>query len=82
MSTSLVTYDLVPTAPAATRTAKPVAMTKRPGLFARFLAAVMKSRRRHAMEDLRRHGLRIPRELDDAGLNLSRRDEDSLPFGR
>jgi hypothetical protein len=76
MSTSLVTYELAahprPVAPAR----------KRPGLFARILARMIESRRRQAMEELRRHGLRLPRELEDAGLKISARNEDSLPFVR
>jgi hypothetical protein len=76
MSTSLVTYDLA----AGARVA--VSAIKRPGLFARVFAAVMESRRKHAMEELRRHGLRLPRELEDAGLKISARNEDSLPFVR
>ena len=29
-----------------------------------------------------RHGLRLPRELEEAGLKISARNEDSLPFVR
>ncbi len=51
---------------------------KRKGLFARFMAA----RQRQADQELRRHGLRLPRELEEAGLKISARNEDSLPFVR
>ena len=51
---------------------------RRKGLFARF----MEARQRQAMQELRRHGLRLPRELEEAGLKISERNEDSLPFVR
>ena len=47
-------------------------------LFARF----MEARQRQAMLELRRHGLRLPRELEEAGLKIGARNEDSLPFVR
>ena len=34
------------------------------------------------MADLARHGLRLPRELEEAGLKIGPRNEDSLPFVR
>ena len=46
--------------------------------FTRF----MEARQRQAMEDLRRHGLRLPRGLEEAGLKINGRNEDSLPFVR
>jgi hypothetical protein len=70
---STITYG---TAIPATRPARPAA--KRPSLFARFMAA----RQLQAEAELRRHGLRLPRELEDAGLKLNSRNEDSLPFVR
>jgi hypothetical protein len=69
-----ITYDLA-TARAATA-ARPI--RKRKGLFARFIEA----RQKQAMLELRRHGLRLPRELEEAGLRISQRNEDSLPFVR
>ena len=48
---------------------------KRKGLFARF----MEARQRQALQELHRHGLRLPRELEEAGLKISARNEDSLP---
>jgi hypothetical protein len=69
---STITYGLAPTA-------RPEAPArKRRGLFARFMAA----RQRQAEQELRRHGLRLPHELEEAGLKLNARNEDSLPFVR
>jgi hypothetical protein len=42
----------------------------------------MAARQRQAMQELYRHGLRLPRELEDAGLKIGARNEDSLPFVR
>jgi hypothetical protein len=46
--------------------------------FHRFMAA----RQRSAELELARHGLQLPRELEDAGLKISGRNEDALPFVR
>jgi hypothetical protein len=74
---STITYDAAATARAATPTgATPVC--KRKGLFAR----LMEARQRQAAQELARHGLRLPRELEEAGLKISARNEDSLPFVR
>ncbi len=51
-------------------------------LLSRFLARLIEYRRAQAMEELRRHGLRMPRELEEAGLKITARNEDSLPFVR
>jgi hypothetical protein len=48
------------------------------GLFAR----LMEARQRQAFHELQRHGLRLPRELEEAGFKISARNEDSLPFMR
>jgi len=73
---STITYG---TAIPATGPVQPTGRaTKRPSLFARFMAA----RQLQAEAELRRHGLRLPRELEDAGLKLNSRNEDSLPFIR
>jgi hypothetical protein len=72
---STVTYG---SAIAAAVPAQPKVIARRPGLFARFMAA----RRKQAEIELSRHGLRLPRELEEAGLKLSARNEDSLPFVR
>jgi hypothetical protein len=71
-----ITYDVVAAAPAVAQTAAPA--RKRKGLFARF----MEARKKAAMLELARHGLRLPRELEEAGLKISARNEDSLPFVR
>jgi hypothetical protein len=73
---STITYDIADATQAGTPTA-PVAR-KRKGLFARF----MEARHKQAMQELARHGLRLPRELEEAGLKISARNEDSLPFVR
>jgi hypothetical protein len=74
---STITYDIAGSAPA--KAASPAApVRKRMGLFAR----IMESRQRQAEEHLARRGLRLPRELEDAGLKISSRNEDSLPFIR
>jgi len=70
---STVTYG---TAIPATASAQTPA--KRPGLFARFMAA----RQLQAEAELRRHGLHLPRELEEAGFKIGARNEDSLPFVR
>jgi hypothetical protein len=71
---STLTYDIAATTQAAT----PTVARKRKGLFARFIEA----RQKLAMQELARHGLRLPRELEEAGLKISARNEDSLPFVR
>jgi hypothetical protein len=73
---STLTYDIATTAQAAKPTTAPG--RKRKGLFGRFIEA----RQRLAMQELARHGLRLPRELEEAGLKISARNEDSLPFIR
>jgi hypothetical protein len=73
---STVTYDAMPNVRAVT-TAK-IPAGKRKGLFARLIEA----RQQQANEELRRHGLHLPRELEDAGLKIGARNEDSLPFVR
>jgi hypothetical protein len=73
---STVTYDVAVTAGAETPAKAPV--RKRKGLFARFI----ENRQRQAMLELARHGVRLPRELEEAGLRISARNEDSLPFVR
>jgi hypothetical protein len=77
---STITYDVVPAARAATPAVSCV--RARPGLFSRLLARFMAARQRQAMQELQRHGLRLPRELEEAGLKISGRNEDSLPFVR
>src|SRR3954463_9275605 len=71
---STFTYDVAATNQAGTPATAPV--RKRKGLFARF----MEARQRQAIMELRRHGLQLPRELEEAGLKIGERNEDSLPF--
>ena len=77
---STLTYDIATTARPGTKSATPTAAPapKRKGLFTRFIEA----RQKLAMQELARHGLRLPRELEEAGLKISARNEDSLPFVR
>jgi hypothetical protein len=73
---STITYGTAISGTCRTQTTAPAA--KRPGLFARFMAA----RQLQAEVELRRHGLRLPRELEEAGFRINARNEDSLPFVR
>jgi hypothetical protein len=70
---SAITYGVVAGAVQATHPRR-----KRKGLFARFIEA----RQKAAIQELARHGLRLPRELEEAGFKISARNEDSLPFVR
>ena len=81
---STIAYDVgTTTRTAKARTGAPAAAVRtRPGLFSRLLARFMEARQKQAMQELYRHGLRLPRELEDAGLKISVRNEDSLPFVR
>ena len=74
---SMITYDIAPTAsrPSGQRSAG----RKRKGLLR---PGFMEARQRQALQELQRHGLRLPRELEEAGLKISERNEDSLPFVR
>ena len=73
---SAITYGSPHTTSAGKRTSRPLGQRK--GLWARF----MEARQRQAFQELQRHGLRLPRELEEAGLKISARNEDSLPFMR
>ena len=73
---SAITYDVAATARA--NTPATASVRKREGLFARF----MEARKRQAVMELRRHGLHLPSELEDAGMKIGERNEDSLPFVR
>src|SRR4051794_7729037 len=57
---STITYDAASTGRTETTAVAPV--RKRKGLFAR----IMEARQRQAMLELSRHGLRLPRELEEA----------------
>lgn len=68
---SAITYDRTP-----------AATPKRPGRWVRLYARIIEAPRRTAMEELRRHGLKLPQELEEAGWKINERSEDSLPFVR
>ena len=55
---------------------------KRKGWFARALARMVAARQRQAMNEIRRYGIVLPRELEQAEWKVSGRSEDSLPFQR
>ena len=78
---SIATYD---TASAVRTKATPAAegVGKRPGLFARLYAGVLEARHRKALEELKRHGVMLPDELEQAGWKINERSEDQLPFTR
>jgi len=78
---SIVTYDTASAVRAQT-TPKAAPASKRPSLFARFYAALMEARRRQAFEELKRHGVMLPNELELAGWKVNERSEDQLPFTR
>jgi hypothetical protein len=52
------------------------------GLLSRLFAAMIASRQRAANEVLKRHGVLLPFELEQAGGKINERNEDSLPFSR
>ena len=78
---SIATYE---TASAVHSKTAPVATSagKRPGLFVRLYVAFLEARRRKAFEELKRHGVMLPFELEQAGWKVNERNEDSLPFNR
>jgi hypothetical protein len=51
-------------------------------LLSRLFAAMIASRQRKAMEELKRHGVLLPFEMEQAGWKINERNEDSLPFTR
>jgi hypothetical protein len=73
---STITYDRMPGECGAARTA--TRPGKRKGLFARLVEA----RERQAMNEIRRHAVLLPHELEEAGWKITERSEDSLPFQR
>ena len=74
---SIATYDAAAAIPA-----KPASTRKRPGLLSRFYARLMDARQRQAFLELKRHGVMLPSELEQAGWKINERSEDSLPFNR
>jgi hypothetical protein len=77
---STITYDTAPTATAAVPVSAQAG--KRKGWFARALAHVIAARQKQAMDEVRRLGIVLPRELEQAEWKVSARSEDSLPFQR
>ena len=74
---SIATYH---TAAAVRATATPA--HQQPGLFSRLAARFMAARQRAAFAELKRHGVLLPHELEQAGWKINERSEDSLPFTR
>jgi len=77
---STITYDAGHTAAARAPVAAQAA--KRKGRFARVLARMIAARQKQAMDEVRRYGIVLPRELERADWKVSERSEDSLPFQR
>ena len=78
---SIATYDTA----AAVRpefASKSAQARKRPGALSRFFASWIAARQHKATEELKRHGVLLPRELERAGWKINERSEDSLPFIR
>jgi hypothetical protein len=71
----MITYERASTA-SPSATLRPKRPSRWVRLYYRFIAA----RQKAAMEELRRHALRLPAELEQAGWKLNERNEDSLPF--
>jgi hypothetical protein len=78
---SIATYDTA-SAVRAEAQASAAPARKRLGLLARFYAGLIEARRRQALQELKRHGVMLPSELELAGWKLDERSEDSLPFTR
>ncbi len=76
---SIATYD---TAVRAETSASAAPARKRPGLFSRFVDAFIAVQERRALAELKRHGVMLPFELEQAGWKINERSEDSLPFIR
>ena len=51
-------------------------------LLSRLYAALVAARQRQVAHELKRHGVLLPRELEQAGWKINERNEDSLPFTR
>ena len=82
---STITYDAGPAvAGEAPVSAAPVAKqaAKREGWFARALARMIAARERQAMEEMRRYGIVLPRELDRLEWRTGEPSQQSLPFNR
>jgi hypothetical protein len=51
-------------------------------ILSRLFAAMIASRQRAVNAELKRHGVLLPFELEQAGWKVNERNEDSLPFAR
>ena len=51
-------------------------------LLSRLYAGMIAARQRQAIAELKRHGVLLPFELEQAGWKINERNEDSLPFAR
>jgi hypothetical protein len=78
---STITYEVASTV-RTSQLSKAAPARKSLGVFSRLYSNFMAARQRQAMHELQRHGLRLPRELEEAGLKINTRNEDSLPFVR
>ena len=78
---SIATYDTAAAVRAET-SANAAAARKRPSLLWRLYAGLIESRQHKAFEELKRHGVMLPSELEHAGWKINERSEDSLPFIR
>jgi hypothetical protein len=58
------------------------AARERKGFCARLFASMMEARQKQAFNELRRHTILLPHELEQAGWKINERSEDSLPFLR
>ena len=76
---SIATYDTA-SAVRAEAPATAVPARKRPSLLSRLFASLIETRQRQAFRELKRHGVMLPSELEQAGWKLNERSEDSLPF--
>jgi hypothetical protein len=73
-----VTYG----AHSAIETAKPAPKTKSKSMLMRFFDAIAEARMRQAEREIALHRHLLPAEFEIAGLKVSPRSEDSLPFTR
>ena len=78
---SIATYDTA-SAVRAKAPASAAPARKRTSLLSRLYAGLIDARRRQAFAELKRHGVMLPSELEQAGWKLNERSEDSLPFTR
>jgi len=75
---STTTYERLPAGcGAAPVAARP---SRRPGLFVRLMNRLIEARQRQIMNEIRRHAVLLPHELEQAGWKVTERSEDSLPF--